>query len=428
MDGSPSSATPVTHPIHVAVMRTGKLLLATQPVMPIAGIAALSANGVNAHQFDLTQKLALPDTPGDTYLGQRFSTFVRVTNKEPFRRPIKEVSLRIEFVTPRKTQQLNDSRPGRRGDETNNARELKFNEGQDSLVNVLLTDMGRHTLRVIVQYRSPDSGQMCTCLKQYPLSVSLPINVNLRTLPVSDGQTTVVEANLRNMTTQQILLESVKLSEDERFYTSEDIAAGGSAAISHAKRGHSSVIESIISSGAHQRCAVLSPGCSAQYAFKLRLRESADKHAARTAALLEGVGRVSMAWRTSQGEAARLQTGMLRLAPADGDAEVIIDVVDFPGEMALGEVRAAKFIIQNFTRKPARDLSLRIAYAGACEGGLRAAGKSEIRLDHLPSGGSHIFELQLVAAKSGLQDLAHFSVHEGTKTHNISMPFKVIVQ
>ena len=117
-------------------------------------------------------------------------------------------------------------------------------------------------------------GRMCTCLKQYPLSVSLPINVNLRTLPVSDGQTTVVEANLRNMTTQQILLESVKLSEDERFYTSEDIAAGGSAALSHAKRGQSSVIESIVSSGAHQRCAALSPGCSAQYAFKLRLRRA----------------------------------------------------------------------------------------------------------------------------------------------------------
>jgi hypothetical protein len=58
--------------------------------------------------FPLTGLLALPETPGETYLGQHFNAFIRITNTHS--RPLKGVKLTVELVTPQVRHVFTDKR------------------------------------------------------------------------------------------------------------------------------------------------------------------------------------------------------------------------------------------------------------------------------------------------------------------------------
>ena len=97
---------PKRHPVHVSVMRLFKPKLHMEHpagARPPARPPSSSSTGGGAtglgNGFALTGLLSLPEEPGETYLGQQFRAFVRVTNTHS--RPLKNVTLTVELRTPR---------------------------------------------------------------------------------------------------------------------------------------------------------------------------------------------------------------------------------------------------------------------------------------------------------------------------------------
>ena len=93
------------HPLNITVMRLNKPTLHIN--RPLASPLLRNMHTVDgAHA--VTNLLSLPDTPGDTYLGQVFSAYVRATNMHDT--PVKNVKVTVEMHTPTARVSLKDKR------------------------------------------------------------------------------------------------------------------------------------------------------------------------------------------------------------------------------------------------------------------------------------------------------------------------------
>ena len=169
---SSSSHAKARHPIHVAVMRLFKPPFNSET---IPSSFHLRTNDDLGNTFPLTGLLKLPETPGETYLGQHFNAFVRITNTHS--RPLKGVKLTVELVTPQVRHVFTDKRlkPNKNGGGGGGSSssppvvELAVDDGLDIVIEHLLVQQGTHRLRVTVSYVWPETGVSDTCVKQYPV-------------------------------------------------------------------------------------------------------------------------------------------------------------------------------------------------------------------------------------------------------------------
>ena len=163
----------------------------------------------------ISSMLALPETPGDTYLGQKFSAYIRATNITS--RPVKNVKVTVEMHTPSTRVVLPDKRviKLRSVEESktkarNQSLLLQLDEGVDIRVEHLLTELGVHRLQVTATYTHPDKGEVVEIVKLYPVKVLRPINVTLRSREKKlDGENNLnvyVECALKNLTSSSTTL------------------------------------------------------------------------------------------------------------------------------------------------------------------------------------------------------------------------------
>ena len=103
--------------MHVSVMRLFKPKLHMEHPPPAEHVVGARGGERQTHAptggtapplglgngFALTGLLSLPEEPGETYLGQQFRAFVRVTNTHS--RPLKNVTLTVELRTPHQCYQ-----------------------------------------------------------------------------------------------------------------------------------------------------------------------------------------------------------------------------------------------------------------------------------------------------------------------------------
>jgi hypothetical protein len=214
------SGTKARHPIHVAVMRLFKPPFNVEEVPPTN---TLNSDWNLGNSFSLSGLLALPKSPGETYLGQHFNAFVRITNTHS--RPLKSVKLTVELITPRVRHVFKDKRVEKtKNNPKNQPVELPVDGGLDIVIQHLLVEQGTHRLRVTVSYVWPETNVSDTCEKKYPVIVERPISVNLRTrnMPNTNNYSddlgmTLVEAQLQNTTSENVLLDTVRFVSNDGF-------------------------------------------------------------------------------------------------------------------------------------------------------------------------------------------------------------------
>jgi len=413
------------HPIHVAVMRLFKPPFSSEPAPPVPMLRSEWDLG-NTHA--LSGLLTLPETPGETYLGQHFNAFVRITNTHS--RPLKSVKLTVELVTPRVRHVFTDKRDATKS--KSQPVELAVDDGLDIVIEHLLVEQGTHRLRVTVSYVWPETGASDTCVKQYPVRVERPISVNLRTRtrPDQNQNQTLVEAQLQNTTSENVLLDTVRFAPAPGFVAknlgmemqaeqhmclnvmplgSEEIGCVGKVVDDDGrqKNTRAPLLQRIIRRQQdEQERILLRPSQIHQYLFQIKAQDEKDKTQVQkkpAVVAANKVGRISMVWKTTMGETAKLQTAFIeRELPEKKGVELTL-VSQFPGTMVLGERYCLRGRLTNHTTL---STSVRVNFGGEHQlGGIVVCGWSCKIFDSINAKSSLEFDFDVTPMEAGLQSL-----------------------
>ena len=409
----------------------------------------------NMHTVDgahaVTNLLSLPDTPGDTYLGQVFSAYVRATNMHDT--PVKNVKVTVEMHTPTARVSLKDKRATGTGQSQqgqgppprNQKLSLGKDEGCDICTDHLLTELDTHRLQVTVSYSHRKTGEPCEIVKLYPVRVLRPINVTLRSREqhLDDGSHRIfVECALTNMTSQTIVLHSVKFIATPQF-EAVDTARHNRAELHCNYPGQEFAenkdVLAIANKEDDPERPFLKPNDVHQYLFLIRRKakghlDPATPESKRGIKPVAGkpqeLGRVLMTWRTCMGESARLQTAPVTF-PSAASKEVNLIVEHIPNEVAVGEVFKGSFKVLN---NSSRNLSLKIEWDRETdfesEGSICCAGQASEVLGTLKPNENRICQASFVALEKGLHSLSDAVVVDVTsgKTYRFKDVCTVFVQ
>lgn len=193
----------------VRVMRLYKPPLHSAPCMPHLTSDQLFKDGAGlgsfrecTSDFTLSQFILLPDSFGDIYLGEVFAAYISVVNGVD---TSYTVSLSARLQTLNATHDLFDSRAV--AADSSGAKTLKTHESVDMVVQHPLSELGTHTLRVLVSYTDTATNESKTLRKFYRFNVLNPLKI-LGTC-YNLGEKLMVQSQVVNMTKSPIYVEKV---------------------------------------------------------------------------------------------------------------------------------------------------------------------------------------------------------------------------
>jgi hypothetical protein len=162
-------------------------------------------NKLSENDFALSNFLLLPDSFGDIYLGEKFSAYISTVNGVS-NLPFTAVQLSVKLKTANSSVDLQDVRPinGKASGATSS---LKYNDVVDLVVEHVLTVVGTHSLRVMVEYVDPTVGEQRVLVKNYKFTVLNPILISASAYDF--GNKFVVQCQLTNCTRTLLFLEDV---------------------------------------------------------------------------------------------------------------------------------------------------------------------------------------------------------------------------
>eukprot|EP00944_MAST-04C_sp_MAST-4C-sp1_P012755 g12755.t1 len=392
----------------------------------------------------ISSMLALPETPGDTYLGQKFSAYIRATNITS--RPVKNVKVTVEMHTPSTRVVLPDKRviKLRSVEESktkarNQSLLLQLDEGVDIRVEHLLTELGVHRLQVTATYTHPDKGEVVEIVKLYPVKVLRPINVTLRSREKKlDGENNLnvyVECALKNLTSSSIVLHSVEFLCKSGFHVS-DLAAGKCVEKHCSYPGQEDESTSFLREKTRlndeSERVTLRPKNVQHYLFHVKSVETDDgnaqnkKEQKKTKPAIAGkkleLGKILMMWRTRMGESASLQTAPVSVStPATVD--VTLNIKSVAKNIYINEPFKVDFSVVN---NASRDLCLEIMWSNFDKtfkntgsiNPLGVVGKSVQCLGVIKPSSVTACSVVFVAFKSGLHTLQDVLIKD-TFTNNV---------
>ena len=154
--------------------------------------------------FTLSQYILLPDSFGDIYLGEVFAAYISVVNGVDV---AYKVTLSARLQTLNATHDLFDSR-AQPGDVTG-AKVLNTNDSADMVVQHPLSELGTHTLRVLVSYMDLVTNEPKTLRKFYRFNVLNPLKILATCYDL--GNRFMVQSQVINATKSTISIEHVSV-------------------------------------------------------------------------------------------------------------------------------------------------------------------------------------------------------------------------
>ena len=443
------------HPLNITVMRLFKPKLLVDPP-PISEM--YTTIGEHDTSGPLTSMLALPETPGDTYLGQKFSAYVRATNMTT--RPIKNVKVTVEMHTPSTRISLLDKRIIQMDTNSSNGTDgpknqslaLNLDEGVDIRVEHLLTELDVHRLQVTVTYTHPDKGEPVEIVKLYPVKVMRPINVTLRSREKKlDGENNLnvfVECALKNLTSSSIVLHSVNFI-CKSGYKAIDLASGTCVEQHCSYPGQEDEKESFLNSNIRSmnesERVVLRPNNVQHYIFHVssiknepssnNVNNNAPKKPPKPAIAGKKIelGRLLMMWRTSMGESASLQTAPVFVA-SPGTMDVTLNIKKVANNIVVNKPFTIDFSIVN---NASRDLNLQVLWNNSNNNGdgnmntkpFGVLGKSTKNIGCITPGSKIDCSVSFIAYKTGLYTLGDILIKDifTNNIYNVKQNRKIFV-
>ncbi|KAF1314585.1 hypothetical protein FI667_g16576, partial [Globisporangium splendens] len=169
---------------------------------------SLSESTALHHEFAMSSMLILPDSFGEIFLGNTFSSYISVINQ--YACDLRDVGLTVNIQCANDRVDLHDNRYARTGKlpPANPAKVLLAGSSLDMVVDYPLNQIGNHVLRVGVSYVDPISNEQKSLRKFYRFAVQNPLVINFKQSKLLDES--LVEAQIRNVSKLPLFIDSIK--------------------------------------------------------------------------------------------------------------------------------------------------------------------------------------------------------------------------
>ncbi|CAK4754638.1 unnamed protein product [Aphanomyces euteiches] len=293
----------------------------------------LSMEKTYRREFALSNMLLLPDSFGNIYLGETFSSYISVINQ--FACDLHQVGLTAKLQTPTSRSDLLDKRSSRGGatPPMNPTPTLSAGSNLDMAVEYELNEVGVHTLRVGVTYLDPLTSEPKSLRKFYRFQVLNPLTITFKHVLIKEES--YVEAKIHNITQTPLHIDTIEFVPSPPF------------------QAHELAAEYVLESPGslylprHSSKSLVLPEDAIQRTFKVTAAAHVDLNAGAM-----NLGRLEVAWMSAMGEAGRMQTQpVVRKVASAKEASVSIILPD-PCRAVVGEPFVATFVIENHTTRP----------------------------------------------------------------------------
>ncbi|GAB6022120.1 hypothetical protein CHUAL_006262 [Chamberlinius hualienensis] len=253
------------------------------------------ASFAGEENFMLGNLLMLPQSFGNIYLGETFTSYISVNNDS--NQSVRDVSIKADLQTSSQKISLT-------GHST--ATELAPNHSVDDVINHEVKEIGTHILVCAVSYTT-DSNEKMYFRKFFKFQVMKPLDVKTKFYNAESDEV-YLEAQVQNITKSTLCLEKVSFEPSSLFEVSQ---------LNHVetKDGVGSIFGRV--NCIHQQD-------SRQFLYCLTPRKELLSN---PKALKGGtnIGKLDIVWRNSMGDRGRLQTSQLqRMAPGYGDIRLTV--------------------------------------------------------------------------------------------------------
>ncbi|KDO19568.1 hypothetical protein SPRG_15149 [Saprolegnia parasitica CBS 223.65] len=346
----------------------------TQPTLKVMRLykPRLNVEQSNSRDFELSNMLLLPDSFGNIYLGETFSSYISVINQ--FACDLQQVGLTAKLQTPTNRSDLADTRVSRGGSSPppNPMPLLPSGGNLDMAVEYELNEVGVHTLRVGVSYLDPITLEAKSLRKFYRFNVLNPLTITFKHLLIQEES--FVEAKIQNITQAPLHVETV------HFLASPPFRAVELATVRDPET---------------DRQAYVGPEETLQRVFKV----SSPQLDLSLGTL--NLGRLEVAWKSSMGEAGSLQTQpVMRKVGSLKEASVSIVVPTQP--LRVGQPFVATFVVQNNGTRP---MNLQLQLRRELMTGIVCSALSHQNVGVVSTNGCTQLDVELLPLIAGLQQI-----------------------
>jgi len=320
--------------------------------------------------------LVLPQSFGNIYLGETFSSYVCVHNDST--EVCSNVLVRADLQTA--TQRINLV-PGPNSDNISHARDnLAPGSTIDQVLHHEVKELGTHILVCEVTYGCSASDKM-SFRKFFKFQVMKPLDVKTKFYNAESDEV-FLEAQVQNITQATITMDRVTLEPSHTF-----TVTNLTASLDDDNAG-------VVGKG---QC--LQIGDSWQYLFCLTPRPEQNN---KNLKLVTNIGKLDIVWRTGFCDRGRLQTSQLqRLPPNAGD--IRLTFLSCPSFAQLNRSFAVTVQLENNCE---RTVELDLLLEREPGGRITWTGVTEKGLGLLEPGGHTQVDLEVVLHQTGLQTLS----------------------
>ncbi|CAH0493871.1 unnamed protein product [Peronospora farinosa] len=410
--GTPTAASTPS----VSVQPTLKVMRLYKPKLFVQGInggsmlptSMADTTVASQDEFALSSMLILPDSFGEIFLGNTFSSYISVIN--PYSCELRDVRLSANIQCANDRVELHDNRYARIGKHPppNPVDVLPAGCSLDMVVDYPLNQVGNHVLRVGVAYVNPVTGENKSLRKFYRFGVQNPLVITFKQklMPLQQQQSeTIVEAQIRNVSKLPLFVDDIKFlpllpfrSEEMQVHSVDK------------QEGEQASMQELMAVNNGQQTLVY-PQEELQRVFRVSYDPASDPTLLTTQGS-QNLGRLHVGWKISMGEAGSVESQpVMRRAPgADGhtgagagqDGEVVVAVKEIPKEVVVGQ----PFLVAvSLTNKSFQSLTLQLQFRKELMDGIVCSSISHQNVGVMEAQTSKIIWVEFLAVVSGLRVL-----------------------
>lgn len=327
---------------------------------------ATAAKG--SEQLATGQFMLLPQSFGNIYLGETFSSYICLHNCTTH--PVQGVNVTAELQSDKTKISL----PINENKKTQIT--LNPDETFDDVIHHEVREIGVHILVCEVQYKTP-AGLNESFRKFFKFHVLKPLDVQTKFYNAETDEV-YLEAQIQNITAGPICLESVELQNTDKYcVTSLNTLSNG---------------ESVFKSK-----NMLQPQNSCQFLYCIKPTSSLANDL-KQLKLEKNIGKLDILWRSNLGERGRLQTSQLERSPIEyGD--IRLTVIQAKNIVKIDESFDFTCRVTN-TSERVMELQLKLNKTPTL--GCSYTGSTDFSLGTLEADASRDFKLSICPVKLGL--------------------------
>ncbi|ETV94611.1 hypothetical protein H310_11872 [Aphanomyces invadans] len=342
-------------------------------------------------EFALSNMLLLPDSFGNIYLGETFSSYISVINQ--FACDLNQVGLTAKLQTPTTRSDLSDKRLLRGGTTPpmNPMPVLPAGSNLDMAVEFELNEVGVHTLRVGVSYVDPVTSEPKSLRKFYRFQVLNPLTITLKHVLIQDES--FVEAKVQNITQIPLHADSILFLPSPPFKAQE---------LAPPK----------------QSSNLIFPDDAVQSTFKV----TAD-HLDMSLGTLN-LGRLEVKWKSAMGESGSMQTPPVIRKVGSVKEAVVTVLLPTPVHAHVGQPFLASVVIQN---NGTRAMHLQLQLRRDLMLGILCSSVSHQNVGFVQGNSTLTVDVEFLPLVAGLQQIQGVFVVEMETQVEFAMEKKVFV-